>query len=108
MRSLLAAILNLFLPASGKRRATTAATPDVHTLPVDLPLYGAASLAMREALRAETLRGEDVALVRPYVAALPCCADCGSHTNLEEMTVSDADGSLWDAWLCGSCAAVAA
>ncbi|SCD74983.1 hypothetical protein GA0115245_114727 [Streptomyces sp. di188] len=70
MRSLLAALLALFLPSRGRRRATPAPVPtapapvNVRSVPVDEPLWGASARAV-----GEVLRGEDVALVRPFVVA---------------------------------------
>jgi hypothetical protein len=63
MRTLVERLLRIFLPAQGSRRAQARPTATV-AVRVDEPLYGSAARAV-----GVRLRGEDVALVRPYVVA---------------------------------------
>lgn len=69
MRTLLALILSWLLPSTGKRRAT----PPANDTPADSPtrrLIIAPSLpAIRSPRPPAYLRGEDVALIRPYLVA---------------------------------------
>lgn len=62
MRSLLLAILALFLPARGKRRATPAPA-SVRRFTPRVPAYRVA------AVNPPYLPGEEIALVRPYLIA---------------------------------------
>ncbi|MGW7169676.1 hypothetical protein ACWGH3_31265 [Streptomyces sp. NPDC054884] len=72
MRSLLALILSWLMPSNGKRRAPadqTSLVMTVHTADVPTQTLGVVRPARRSPRQPEYLRGEDVALIRPYLVA---------------------------------------
>lgn len=79
MRTLLALLLSWLMPSTGKRRAQTAdqiSTPDTADTPTPRLIITPSALGVEQPShrpplprRPQVLRGEDVALIRPYLIA---------------------------------------
>lgn len=72
MRTLLALILSWLMPSTGKRRATTDGVPTEHPIArtADEPTQALGVVRPARSPRPPAyLRGEDVALIRPYLIA---------------------------------------
>ncbi|MEU2114839.1 hypothetical protein ABZ567_04105 [Streptomyces sp. NPDC016459] len=78
MRSVLALLFSRLMPSTGRRRAAAKGMPIVRTPPADSPTVrlvitrdavplGVGLPSLRSPRQPERLRGEDVALIRPYL-----------------------------------------